>query len=164
MTQDPINLVQAIASELTALQGKRDALVSEVSEIDGKIAAIAAQLGLKASAPTPLARLAPRVVDKRHVGTVPEAMMQVLLDADRGYTRAELKQELRKGPMGDSIRKNENTYYNAVKRYLDNDKIVERGGYLYHPDRAPLPDGEADPSGRHLPSNVSNLFADREGG
>lgn len=158
MTQAPFNLVEAISNELAALQAKRDALAGEISEINRKIANIARQLGIEPPEQpmSTLSRLAPPPpVDQRHIGSVPEAMMQVLREADRGYTRPELKKILRDGPAGESVRKNENTYYNAVKRYLTAGKIVEIGGYIYHPDRAPLENGESDPRGTHLPANVT---------
>lgn len=157
MTQAPFNLIEAISNELAGLEAKRDMLAGEISEINRKIANIARQLGIDPPEQpiSTLPRLAPPPLDQRHIGTLPEAMMQVLRDADRGYTRPELKKILRESPSGESVRKNENTFYNAVKRYLAAGKVVEIDGYIYHPDRAPLANGESDPQGTHLPTNVT---------
>jgi hypothetical protein len=88
------------------------------------------------------------------------------LEADKGYSRLELRELIHAEPrFRDQMERNVNAFYNNVIRYLRGGKIVEIDGLLYHPDRAPLPEGEPDPSGEHLPANVS-LFPDRrnEGG
>lgn len=154
------SIADLITEQLSSLFSKRDELLRDVAAIDAKIEGIANQLGVELpAAPADLPRLHHRPrVDKRYAGSLPEAIVDTLLSATRGYTRAELKAVLRDTPAGETIKKNENTYYNAVKRYIGADKIVEIDGLLYHPDRAPLPEGQDDPTGKHLPSNVASLF------
>jgi hypothetical protein len=155
------SMLTAIMQELNALQERRASLVTEVQDIDTKLAGIAKLVGLQNEAVVPpnLNRLAlPGVVDKRHVGSLPERMMQLLLEADRPHTRASLKALLKEdSKVGETVKRNENTFYNAVARYVRNNKVVEVDGFLYHPDRAPLPEGQEDPTGQHLPANVSPI-------
>jgi hypothetical protein len=159
MEQNLSNVLTAITDQLKALHHDRAEHVRRIQEIDAKVAVIAKQLGVEPPAPSPpMERLAPPP-DKRVAGSMPERMMDILYGASAPFTRLTLKAALRDDPqVGDTVRRNENTFYNAVKRYLDRGKIVELDGYLYHPDRAPLPDGTEDPTGQHFPSNVSSLF------
>lgn len=93
--------------------------------------------------------------------TMGSYMIEILQKADKGYGRRELRGEIEKEPRyGAQLRKNVNVYYNLINRYLKNRRIVDVGGLIYHPDRAPLAAGESDPTGSHLPANVS-LFPDR---
>ena len=152
--------LRVITDELAALQEKRDVLAAEIEEIDGKLARIADQLGVKLPGTVSLPRLTAQKAHPRFAGSMPEAMMKFLLEADKGYSRAEVKAALRDGPNGETIRKNENTYYNAVKRYIQTGKIVEINGLLYHPDRAPTEASDADRTDS-LPENVT-LFTSKK--
>lgn len=155
------HMLAAMTERLKALMAKRAEHYAQIREIDEQLGGIARQLGLDPaellSATPELPRLAK--VDKRTEGTIPARVMEYLLKADQAHTRKSLKHLMLADPdFGSSIRHNENTFYNAVARYIRQGKIVEIDGALYHPDRAPLPDGEDDPTGKHLPSNVSSLF------
>ena len=88
------------------------------------------------------------------------AIIDILYRADKGFSRTALRDELMATErFRDQINKNVNSYYNNVSRYKKQGKIVEINSLLYHPDRAPLPDGDPDPLGLHLPAdNVSSLF------
>lgn len=159
MDQNLSDVIAAIQQQLTSLHEKRSEHLATIHEIDGKIAGIAKQLGLPSDqvASPNLTRLS-APVDRRISGSLPDRMLEILRDADVPHTRVSMKAALLNDPKhGDTIRKNVNTFYNAVKRYLDKGKIVEQGGYLYHPDRAPLPEGQDDPTGQHLPANVSPI-------
>jgi hypothetical protein len=155
------SVLQMISDQLNALQSERAGLIERIAQIDEKLEKAAAQLGLEpnviAAAQPSLDRL-PRQ-DSRSVGTMPGEIVNILYAADKGYTRTELKDALRATRFAQQIENNQNGFYNAVIRYLKLKKIVEVDGFLYHPSRAPLPEGQEDPTGTHLPANVSNLFA-----
>ncbi|MEA3049182.1 MAG: hypothetical protein QOG84_1018 [Sphingomonadales bacterium] len=164
MQENPSPVAQVLA-EMEALQSERATHVARIVEIDRKAAKIAELLGVSlASSPASTPSI-PRLQreDRRSAGTMSQAMLEILLKAEKGYTRLELKEEIRKTPkFAEQLDRNVNAYYNNVLRYIRGGKIVEVDGLMYHPDRAPLPEGEEDPSGRHLPPNVSPLFAERK--
>lgn len=153
-------MLAAIVEQLTSLQAERATLSARVDEIDGEMAFIAKRLGVNADDFRPESTL-PRLsatVDKRHVGSMPERVLEILLNAEGPMTRTDVKKVLKADErFAPSINKNENTFYNNVKRYIRTDKIIERDGFLYHPDRAPLPEGSDDPDGKHFSANVSPI-------
>lgn len=163
MSTNPPDIVTMIGEQLSALQARRAVLVDEVELIDSKMAKIAAQLGIELpeqGSPS-LPRLPlPQKSNKRYEGSLPETMMGLLLEADRGYSRPELKAALLKTAAAPTVIKNENTFYNAVKRYIKADKLVEIEGLLYHPNRAPLEEDDGLDSTR-LPANVT-LFEQKK--
>ena len=66
-------------------------------------------------------------------------MLDVLLHADKGMSRLELRAELSKNEkFRAQLDRNINAFYNNVMRYIRSDKIVEVNALLYHADRAPL--------------------------
>ncbi|SFK43912.1 hypothetical protein SAMN03159338_4243 [Sphingomonas sp. NFR04] len=73
-------------------------------------------------------------------------MLEILMAADHGYSRSEMKDALSAAsPLFRSqIEKNVNTFYNNVSRYLKAGKIVDVEGYLYHALRAPSDDTSED--------------------
>lgn len=163
MTQN-LSPVTPVVDQLEALQRERAEHVARIEEIDTRVAKVAELLGIDLG-PLLTAKMLPRLKreDKRTLGTLGEAMLNALLSADRGYSRTELKAEVRKNPkFAAQLNRNANAFYNNVVRYIRTGKIVEMEGLLYHPDRAPLPEGEEDPTGQHLPANVSPLFAGRD--
>lgn len=86
-----------------------------------------------------------------------ERMRQMLLTADRGYTRADLRAELSKEPkFAEQISRNANSFYNNVIRNLKAGKMVEVDGHLYDPARAPAdePDQEGTTAGLRLVTPV----------
>jgi hypothetical protein len=119
------------------------------------------EFGIQDGAPSRLSRGSVAQRYPLDPNTMGGHMIGVLEKANRGFTRRELRAEIEKEPRyGAQIAKNMNVYYNLINRYLTKGRIVDVGGFIYHPDRAPLPEGEEDPTGQHLPNdNVSNLFS-----
>lgn len=154
MANDSLTFVKLISDQLLALTKEREDLLAKVDEIDAKMQGIAKQLGVELPAPTSALPRLPHEPQPhpKYVGSMPAAMMDILLHAERGYTRVELKKLVRESEAGEAVKKNENTFYNAVKRYLDKNKIVDIDGLLYHPDRAPQID-----EGDMFPPNVTRL-------
>lgn len=159
------NFAKLIEDRVAALSRERAQLLARVEEIDRQLASVAESLGAE---PSQFQRLLPPEPshhagfvrgDGRVEGTMPHYVLEILFAADRGYSRTDLRRELDKHPVfGARLRHNVNSFYNTIKRYIDQGKIIQIDKLLYHPDRAPLPDGEEDPTGQHLPSNVSSLF------
>lgn len=163
-TDSPLKLIMERFEEMVA---ERDAHLQEAARINEKLLSIAVQLGID----DPTSVIGEKVVpnrlpkeDKRSEGTMSAAMLELLYAADRGYNRRELRELVEETPkFKEQLDRNTNSFYNNVSRFLKAGKIVEIDGLLYHVDRAPLPEGEDDPSGQHL-SNVATLFGPhREG-
>lgn len=138
----------------------RDDHLRKAEEINTRIMGIAANLGLR---PEELAELTPDAAprlppeNKRSVGTMSAAMLDILFKASRGYTRIELRDELRNQNerFAEQLDQNMNSFYNNLSRYMKKGKIVERGELLYHPSRAPVEDSPQ----LSLPENVTRLQA-----
>ena len=170
MDKNQPTLLDVLTQHLADLTSERATLIQRVKEIDDALSKAARQLGVDlsevgAEAAPELPRLARGT--KPAESTMGSVMVAVLLNADRGLTRADLRAELMKTPkLAERISHNMNSYYNTVARYLKREWILDLDGLLYHPSRAPLADGEDDPSGQHLAPNVRNLFGpeDRRAG
>lgn len=135
-----------------------------MDEIDRKLKKAAQALGVDLPIGDTTGAVGPRLPPP--AGGTPEtigsAMLNILLKADRGLSRSEVRDELVKFPkFNEQISRNANAYYNTVGRYLKRGWLVEAEKHLYHPERAPLPEGATDPTGQHLSSNVAPLFRDR---
>ena len=173
MPIDSSQLASRLNEQIAALYRERDGHVAAISDIDGKIAKALQLLGLDPSEVTPGTGSAmPRLPISEFARSYPlqpdtmgSVMLDILLNADHGYSRPEMRRELEKHPkFAKQIANNINSYYNTVNRYRKTGRVVLINNLLYHPDRAPLPEGETDPTGQHLPSNVSTLFPDRKAG
>ena len=146
-----------LSRQLELLAERRAALCDEIAEIDRKLASVAKAIGvdLSEAAPDPVG---PPLAKREHPGSK-GSMAQYIRDffreADRGYTRKELKEIVRKvnAKFEESISRNENGFYNAVKRAISANDIAEIDGVLYDFSRAPS--GENTQS--LFPSNVSIL-------
>jgi len=135
-------VLQMINDQLAGLYEERTRLVDRVMAIDEQIAKVARSLGIDGGG-IPEVSNVPRLSrpDLRSVGTMAEKISMILLAADRGYTRGDLRDELKKEPkFADSINRNANTFYNNVARMLKTNRVKEVDTLLYHPDRAPSDD------------------------
>lgn len=143
-----------LSRQFELLTERREALVREIDDIDRKLLSAAKSMGLdpadvSASETFALSPL-PRREDRRTKGSMAEFIREFMQNADRGYTRIELKAEVRNADakFGAMIDNNENGFYNAVSRLLRRDKVLkEIDGVLYDARRAPAPE------------NIVNLFA-----
>jgi hypothetical protein len=82
----------------------------------------------------------PHRVDDRRAGTMTEHLLALVEgSADAGLSRGELKTALLASKFRENVLRNENGYYNAIKRCLNRTEIVEVGRRLYHPSKAPDP-------------------------
>jgi hypothetical protein len=170
MPIDTSQLAARLNEQIASLGRERDGHVAAIADIDTKINKALHALGLDASdfgepraaalprlGPSPFAQAYP--LNPNTMGAV---MVEILRTADHGYSRVEMRKRLEQDDrFTTQIQKNVNGYYNTVNRYLKNRRVVDVGGLLYHPDRAPLAAGQDDPTGQHLPSNVSTLFPDK---
>lgn len=163
MTSNPHSILDALMSHLTALTEERERLVARVTEIDTALAKAAKQLGLDPSIAEGVSRLA-KPAAPPDTSTMGGALVQFLLNADKGISRHEARAELgNNAKFKAQMDNNMNAFYNTVSRYVKKGAVVDIDGLLYHPERAPLPEGEEDPTGQHL-SNVATLFGpQREG-
>lgn len=152
--------LQLVSSQFESLLCEREEHLRKAAEVEQRLRLIGEQLGIELpfdSKPSPT-RLVSE--DKRSTGTMSARMLSILLEANRGYSRVELRDELAMEPkFYEQLTRNLNSYYNNITRYLRSGKVVEVNGLLYHPNRAPLPEGEVDPTGQHLPANVTTLFS-----
>lgn len=159
MELDLSPVITAVVEQLSALNKEREELLSRVQQIDEKVARLARSLGVEPgqmASPTSHARRLARP-DARSEGSMAERMRQMLLTADRGYTRADLRAELSKEPkFAEQISRNANSFYNNVIRNLKAGKMVEVDGHLYDPARAPAdePDQEGTTAGLRLVTPV----------
>lgn len=132
----------AIQDGVSALVRERDEYLAKAKKIDETLNAIAKMLGGSSIAAKPLMQL---VVTKPPYEPDPNTMggrmVQILAQAENGFTRLEMRAELAQVPkFHDQIESNINAFYNTVLRYIKKGRIKEVGGRLYSPDRAP--DGE----------------------
>lgn len=169
MTQNHSSLADAMMRHISDLIDERHSHEQRIEEIDEALAKAARQLGVPVSDISEPGPSLPRLRKEARPQdmSMGQGMLAILLAADHGYSRSEMRNELVKTPkFAEQIGHNVNMFYNTVARYLKKDKIVDIDGLLYHPQRAPLPEGEEDPSGQHLPANVSSLFGphDRRAG
>jgi hypothetical protein len=174
MPIDTTQLAARLNEQIASLYREREGHRAAMADIDTKIARALQLLGLDAAEITEagggtVAQRLPLSDFARsyplNPNTMGAAMLDALFKADHGFSRIEMRQLLEGDPrFAMQIKNNVNSYYNTVNRYLKNGRIVDRGGLLYHPDRAPLPEGQDDPTGQHLPSNVSSLFPDQRAG
>lgn len=140
-----------------------------IEQIDGKLKDAAKGLGINVeefvSTPIDQPRLLPRT-DKRSAGSMTAFTREFFRNTDKGVTRLELRNIIaaHDEKWAAMFRQNPNGFYNMVKRAIDRQEIVDIGGVLYPFARAPLPEGEEDPTGQHIESNVATLFGPhREG-
>jgi hypothetical protein len=151
-----------VIEDFQALIRERAAHIARVAEIDGLLAKVGQQIGGAAQPLNALPRL--QSDDGRTAGTMSEAIRNLLYTADHGYTTKELREKLEEEPrFAAMLARNMNTYYNQISRLKHRgDIVVAEDGLLYHPARAPVAEGETDPTGQRLPrDNVSNLFERR---
>ena len=159
MPQEQPSILEALTQHLSDLTREREQALSRIKEIDDALSKVAKQLGLnlnqvEASVPQ-LPRL-PKPPASPDTSTMGGAIVQLMLAAEKGLSRSELRAEVCKIPKFNAqIENNMNSFYNTVSRYLKKGRITEVEGLLFHPDRAPLPEGEEDPTGQHLPANVT---------
>lgn len=170
MQIDTSQISARMSEKIEALLVQRREFMTAVSDIDAQLNTAFRALGLD---PTEFgvavgSRLPPPQFNQPNQyplnpNTMGAHMLDILLNAQKGYGRLELRHEIAKDPRyGAQIEKSMNGYYNLINRYLQKGRIVEVENNLYHPDRAPLSDGEDDPTGKHLQSNVSTLFPDKQ--
>lgn len=167
MAQNPLSILEALMRHLTDLTAERETHVARVAEIDSQMTKAAKQLGIDLNEVEVVSGTRLPRLQKAHAPdplTMGGSLVQILLEADKGYSRTEARAELVKiAKFKAQLDNNMNAFYNTVSRYVKKGAIVDIDGLLYHPDRAPLPEGEEDPSGQHL-SNVATLFGpQREG-
>lgn len=138
--------VQLITRQLELWAEQRAEFKRQIDEIDRKIAEAAKALGVdlsEALMPEPdLPRLPTHKPHHRSEGSFAQYIRDFMANADRGYTRVELKAALREADprSAEMINRNENLFYNTVKRLIDRD-LSEIDGVLYDKRRAPLDDG-----------------------
>jgi hypothetical protein len=155
MSENHPPLFDLVTRQFDAWREERTEHQRAIDEIDRKVADAARTLGIdpaQIQAATP-GRLPRR--DGRTDGTMTEFMRECFDKADKGLTRMELKEMVRRDPRYTDKMKNENVYYNLIKRLIVRGEVVERDGALYAAHRAPLADGEDDESGEHLPGVIS---------
>lgn len=151
------NLASVLQDKLRRLADERASLLAKIGDIDAKLLEIAQLMGVDVAdlvrhSPLPPSRQ-PKA-DLRRAGSMIEFVIDTTRQADNGLTRGELRTILKAHPVfGPKTTRNENGFYNTVKRALSRLEIIERNGRLYGPGNAP-----ADPA---LPANVT-LF-DRNG-
>jgi hypothetical protein len=142
MTDSRVPFLDVLARQLELLGERRQALIDEILEIDRKLASIAKTMGVDVSEvrADPVGPPLPkRSVDPRSEGTMPQFLRDFLSKADRGYTRKELKEVLRNADpkFAASLNRNENGFYNAVKRLIGSNQALEIEGVIYDAARAP---------------------------
>ena len=161
MTPTPTPFADLIKRQLELWAEQRAQLQEKIDEIDKKLIGAAKALGIEVPEgravgldPLPLRRM----VDARKEGTMAQFIRDFLANADRGYTRAELKKAVREADpkFADILNRNENSFYNTVLRFINKEgSVKDIGGVLYHALRAPTPEQVAG-----LPDNVT-LFSSK---
>lgn len=157
---NPPPFVALITRQLELWAEKREALQTQIDEIDRKIANAAKSVGLDPAEFEGQINLAPlpiRPVDGRTEGTMTQAILDRLQASDKGLTRIELRNLVAatSEEFGRRIKHNPNPFYNAVKRLLDREHIVDLAGVLYDARRAPKVDQGGN--GLPFPPNVTQL-------
>lgn len=142
MTKPPF--FDLISRQLDLLLDKRSGLQKEIDEIDARLTEVGKTLGLDIDEiiATASQRLPKRSAERRE-GTMTQCIRDILSNAQQGVTRPELKELVRTSDekFADMLRRNENGFYNAVKRGIDRQEIREIDGVLYDFNRAPEEDG-----------------------
>lgn len=139
-TNRPQSPFEALIAQIRSWEAERDELRARLKEIDERLALLVTNAGLDPSlvqfSPAP----APPKIDGRRAGAMIQAALDMLKEAPNGLSRVELKSALRTHPVhGERVRRNENGFYNMVKRGLDRGEFVEVNDRLYLPERAPEP-------------------------
>lgn len=138
-TNRPQSPFEALISQIRAWEAERDELKARLEEIDGRLALLVANAGLDPSL-VQFAAAPPPKVDGRRAGAMIQTALDMLKEAPNGLSRIELKSALRAHPVhGEKVRRNENGFYNMVKRGIDRSEFVEVNERLYLPEKAPEP-------------------------
>jgi hypothetical protein len=157
-TPHHVDLTSAVTKQIRRLTDQRAELVRQLAEIDARLAQVAQVLNIASD--SLVASPSPVKIDSRRAGSLIETAIQMLFDAENGYARPELKNLLKAHPShADSLRRNENSYYNMVKRAVGRKEIEERNGRLYHPSKVPPEPSNLRPEPVGLRVVVPSLFA-----
>jgi hypothetical protein len=160
MSPSPPPFLDLITRQLELWGEQRADLQRQIDEIDAKLAGAAKALGIKPQESAidvgALPRLPKRDGSPGKDGTMAQFIREFLASADRGHTRAELKAAVRDADsrFAEMITRNENGFYNAVKRLIKGGGAVDIDGVLYDARRAPEGGGEAAAPST-LPPNVT---------
>jgi len=148
MTTHPPSSVASVIDKFNALVKERAWCAARIGEIDALLAGLGDSLEGRSQAPR---SPAPAKPDGRSTGTLTEHMIEVLRSAENGLTRMELRAEIEKNDkFRQMVGRSPNAYYNNIIRLRAAERVIERRGRLYHPDRAPPSDEEVSDNVRPL--------------